>query len=140
VLRLFSHINYLAVFSSAMIFFFIGGLWYIILFPKTWLDALNFDESQQKKAEKGILITLIIYFVNGLILSFIMTNLLWAMQTFNFWDGVQNALLIWLGFVFTIALNTFLFEKRPWKLFLINISNYLVAFSLMGGILAAWRL
>jgi len=47
--------------------------------------------------------------------------------------------LIWLGFAFTLNLISLMFERRATSTFLINASFYLVAFGLIGGILALWR-
>jgi len=46
---------------------------------------------------------------------------------------------LWLGFAFTIGLNGVMFEKRPVAVFQINNGFFLVAFSIIAGILTVWR-
>jgi hypothetical protein len=53
--------------------------------------------------------------------------------------GIQTAIWIWLGFILTSQLNSVLWERRQFKLFLINVGHYLVGYILMGVILGAWQ-
>jgi hypothetical protein len=53
--------------------------------------------------------------------------------------GIAVAALVWLGFVVTLEVGELIWEKIPFRLFLIRIGNHLVALSVAGAILAVWR-
>jgi hypothetical protein len=54
-------------------------------------------------------------------------------------SGIVVGILIWIGFVVTLEIGELIWEKIPFKLFAIRIGNHLVALSIAGAILAAWR-
>jgi hypothetical protein len=54
-------------------------------------------------------------------------------------DGVIVGIFMWLGFVVTLELGELIWEKIPFRLFLIRIGNHFVALGVAGAILAAWR-
>jgi len=136
---MFTGINYLAVLVSAIVFFILGGLWYAALFSKPWQEGLNFSPEEKAEAEKNFPKALASHFISGLISSFVLANIVRYMEASNFIEGIVCGLWIWLGFAFTIHLISLMFEKRPLKVFLINNGFYLIAFTIMGGILAVWR-
>ena len=47
--------------------------------------------------------------------------------------------LVWIGFVVTLEIGELIWEKIPFKLFLIRVGGHLVALSVAGAILAVWR-
>jgi len=53
--------------------------------------------------------------------------------------GIAVAVLVWLGFVVTLEVGELIWERIPFRLFVIRIGNHLVALSLAGAILAVWR-
>jgi hypothetical protein len=53
--------------------------------------------------------------------------------------GVAVAVFVWIGFVVTLEVGELIWEKIPFRLFLIRIGNHLVALGIAGAILGAWR-
>jgi hypothetical protein len=53
--------------------------------------------------------------------------------------GMKIGFAMWLGFVTTVQFTAKLFEKKPFKLYLINTGYQLVCYLAMGAILAVWR-
>lgn len=53
--------------------------------------------------------------------------------------GVVVGVMAWLGFVVTMLVGELIWEKIPFRLFLIRIGNQLVGFIVSGAILAVWR-
>ena len=53
--------------------------------------------------------------------------------------GLRAGVAAGLGWVALAFGVTYLFERRSWRLFLINAGYHAVAFTLMGAILGAWR-
>lgn len=132
-------INYLAVLAAAIAAYFIGFLWYSVLFGKVWMKLSNMTEKQIRKAkEKGMAKNYAIGFLSTLLMSYILAHFVDYTQASTVLEGMQTGFWIWLGFVATIMLGQILWEGKPLKLYLINVSHYLVALAAMGAILAAW--
>ncbi len=54
-------------------------------------------------------------------------------------DGMLVAGIAWLRFVVTLETGELVWEKIPFKLFLIRVGNQLVSLCVAGAILAVWR-
>ncbi|MDV3244337.1 MAG: DUF1761 domain-containing protein [Nitrososphaerales archaeon] len=50
----------------------------------------------------------------------------------------QSGFLVWLGFPASVHFVSWVFEKRPTKLSLLNLAHTLAIFLVMGAILAVW--
>jgi len=132
-------VNLFAVAVSGVIFFVLGGLWYAAVLSKPWHRGLALSPEQKDAQERNFPVALSAHFACGLIASFILANIIvWSGAT-TFAEGLYIGALIWLGFAFTLNLISLMFERRATSTFLINASFYLVAFGLIGGILALWR-
>ncbi len=53
--------------------------------------------------------------------------------------GAQTGILMSIGFVATTTLTTYLYEGRPFHLFLINVGYIVVGLALMGAVIGAWK-
>lgn len=128
--------NYLAVLVSALSTFLIGGLWYSpAVFGKAWMRENGFTEESLKGRNMVKIFGL--SFVLGLIAA---ANL--AMFIGPESDPVKGALwgfLTGAGWVATFIGTHYLFERRSFTLFLINAGYSIVALTVMGVILAAWK-
>jgi drug/metabolite transporter (DMT)-like permease len=129
-------LNYFAVLVAALSTFLIGGLWYSpTLFGKAWMKENGFKEEELKKSNMVKIFGLA--FVLGLIAA---VNL--AMFLGPESDPVMGA--VWgfaagFGWVATFVGTHYLFERKSFKLFLINAGYSVVALTVMGVILAAWK-
>jgi len=52
--------------------------------------------------------------------------------------GLLIGFLVWLGFPASVHFVSWVFERRPARLTLMNLAHALVIFLLMGAILAVW--
>lgn len=129
-------LNYLAVLVAALSTFLIGGLWYSpAVFGKAWLRENNFKEEDMKGRNMAKIFGLA--FVLAIISA---VNLAMFMGPEN--DPTMGALwgfLAGAGWVATFVGTHYLFERRSFKLFLINAGYSVVALTIMGVILAAWK-
>jgi hypothetical protein len=139
---MFTNLNFWAILVSGAVFWIIGGVWYAAIFTKPWQEALGFnalDEAGKAKLQKDFPKALLAHFVSGLLTSFVMAKIVSAMGATSFADGMVQGFWLWLAFAFTIHWISLMFEKRPQQVFLINNGFYLIAFAVIGGILAVWR-
>ncbi|MBP9925833.1 MAG: DUF1761 domain-containing protein [Cyclobacteriaceae bacterium] len=129
-------LNYLAVLVAALSTFLIGGLWYSpAVFGKAWMKENGFTEEGMKGG--NIVKIFGVAFILGLISA---VNLAMFMGPEN--DPAMGALwgfLAGAGWVATFVGTHYLFERRSFKLFLINAGYSIVALTVMGIILAAWK-
>ena len=129
-------INYLAVIAAALSTFLVGGLWYSpALFGKAWMVENGFTEEGLKNSNMAKMFA--VAFLLGLIAAF---NLAMFLGPEN--DPAKGALwgfLAGFGWVATFIGTHYLFERRSFRLFLINAGYSIVSLTLMGVILAAWK-
>ncbi|HTH55876.1 MAG TPA: DUF1761 domain-containing protein [Cyclobacteriaceae bacterium] len=129
-------LNYLAILVSAISTFLLGGLWYSpAVFGKAWMRENGFTEESLKGAN------MIKIFGISILLAIISAiNLAMFMGPES--DPTMGALwgfLAGAGWVATFVGMHYLFERKSFILFLINAGFSVVALTIMGVILAAWK-
>jgi hypothetical protein len=124
------------VLVAALSTFLIGGLWYSpAVFGKAWMRENGFTEESMKGANMVKIFGLAFFL--ALIASF---NLTMFMGTENRPEmGAFWGFLAGFGWVATFIGTHYLFERRSFKLFLINAGYSIVSLTIMGVILAAWK-
>jgi hypothetical protein len=129
-------LNYLAIFVAALSTFLIGGVWYSpALFGKTWMHENGFTEEGLKNSNMAKIFGLA--FVLGLIAA---VNLaMFLGEEDNPMMGAFYGFLAGFGWVATFIGTHYLFERKSFKLFLINAGYSIVALTVMGLIIASWK-
>jgi hypothetical protein len=128
-------INFLAVFTAAIVSFLVGGLWYSLLFKGAWMRANKFKEEDLMKGNPALIFGL--SFVFSLIMAFNLAAFIGAEASLTW--GLTAGGLAGAGWVGTAIAVTALFERRSLHYVLINCLYWIVAFVLMGGILGVWH-
>ncbi|HEY0742278.1 MAG TPA: DUF1761 domain-containing protein [Chryseosolibacter sp.] len=128
--------NIWAVIVAAISTFLIGGLWYSpAVFGKAWMRENGFTEEGMKNSNMAKIFGLAFF------LAFIAAiNLAMFMGPENRWEmGALWGFLAGFGWVATFVGTHYLFERKSFTLFLINAGYSVVALTVMGVILAAWK-
>ena len=128
-------INYWAVVVAALTAFITGGLWYALLFEKSWMKENNFDEETLKKGNMGKIFGGA--FIFSLIISFALALFLGPER--NAMIGATAGFMAGLFWVAAAMGITYLFERKSLKLFFINAGYHVITFTIMGFILGLWR-
>ncbi len=128
--------NYLAVVVAAVAYWFLGFLWYGVLFNKAWM-ALEHTTVEQSKSASPV-IPLVVSFLLELLIAYSLALLCIWRNANTASRGASVGVLVWIGFVGPIALMTYMFEMRPRALYAINEFYPLAGLILMGAILGAW--
>ena len=124
-----------ALLAATVAKFFLGWLWYSVLFGNAWRHQAGLTQEEVKAAlPKAIAGDLITSFIMAVVLAHAVRYAGAATAA----EGAAVGFLNWLGFVFVVTLTATLYEKRPFKLFLINNGFQLRGLLLMGAILAVW--
>lgn len=126
-------INFLAAFVASLTGLILGYLWYSVLFAKQWQKLAGVTDAQMsegmpKRAGLSWLLTL---FMSLNLAAFIGKE---ADGGFGLFAGFAAG-FGWVALSFGI---NYLFEHRPFKLFLINAGYFTVLLSLMGLIIGAF--
>jgi len=131
---------YLSILVASVVAFVVGMLWYSpLLFGKMWIELMGFSAKDMKKAKKkGMGKTMLLGFVSVLVMAYVFRYLISVLGYSTSWDGAVLGLWIWLGFLATSMLGNVLWEGKPFALYLINATHYLVVLVVMGAILGAW--
>lgn len=139
-------VNWLAVLVAGISSFVTGGIWYSPnLFGKAWMKANNLSEEQIKRGNKGKIFgwTLIFSLLMAANLGMFLADTPGdcpagcAQKTDLAW-GATAGFLAGIWTFCAIAIHS-LFELKSWRLILINGFYSVVALTLMGAIIGAWR-
>jgi hypothetical protein len=128
-------VNWFSVAAAALSSFVLGGLWYAVLFARPWQAAAGLTDAQVQGGGKAMM------FGGSFVLSLV------AAASFAVFLGPQVTLMQGTLYGFTAGLCwvgaslgiSYLFERRPLALFLINGGYHVLQFTLIGAILGAWH-
>lgn len=129
-------LNWYAVFVAALVYMGIGMAWYGPLFGKYWMRLLGATpESMRNMPLQAV--------VGGSVAAVCMAAVLSYASLYFAAVTVVHALLLafwmWFGFVATTQAGSYVWEGKPFMLFVLNASFYFVALSIMSVILVLWR-
>ena len=128
-----SSINLWAVLVAGIAHTVIGLIWFMPkLFGNSWIQLTG---KEMKPASPWIPAGLIGHQVMAFVLA-IIVNLA---KVRNVAGGILVGFLVCLGFMVTLEIGELIWEKIPFKLFMIRVGNQLIGLSFAGGILAVWR-
>ena len=130
---LLSDINILAVLVAGVVHMAAGLVWFSRpFFGPTWTRLTGRDlKPDPRWIAAGILGHQVIALALAVIVSLAGATTVAG--------GLGVAVLVWAGFVVTLEVGELIWERIPFRLFLIRIGNHLVALGLAGIILAVWR-
>jgi hypothetical protein len=130
----FALVNWLSVFVAALSGFAIGSLWYGPVFGKAWMRLSGHVPGKASGSDMAMT------YGGAYVLNFIAALGIATVSVGH--TGVMFALHVGLMgaffFVATALGVIYLFEQRPFQLWLINAGYQIVNFSAMGAIIGAW--
>ncbi len=124
-----------AVLVAALSGFLLGGLWYSpLMFARAWMALSGLSEERLRRDSPVRIFgpSFLLALVSALVLALFLGPT--ATATF----GLVAGALVGAGWVATSMGVTYLFERKPLRLFLIDAGYHLVHFAVMGAILGAW--
>ena len=133
------HINVLPTAISSAIFFGIGGVWFSPgVFYGKWLSLIGKTEAELQRDFSYV--PLAWGALTAVVVNVALAYLLGRLETRSAVQGLATGGLIWASFVATIVLNSYLFEGRPVRLFLLTMGYPLVGLLVCGAILGKWAI
>jgi hypothetical protein len=126
------NISLTAIIVATLANFFIGFLWYSVLFGKAWAKEMNIPMDSRPAA--GVMIkSLIMNLIGCFLLAYVFAH---NTAAWSFVPGIDQmstvvqianaAVFTWLGFFVPVSINTVAWEGKSWKLFFINTSYHLM--------------
>lgn len=132
------HINWLAVLVAGLAYFFLGALWYSVLFGKKW-RSYNSPLMKDPNAKMGSGGIMFISFILMLVCSFGLSLIVTRLGLVGWRVGLKLGILTGVFFAATAIHISYVYEKRPLGLHLIN-GLYNVAGNIIAAIIVAcWR-
>ncbi len=129
-------VNLVAVFLAALSAFFIGFVWYTIVFAKPWKEEIGMGDAGSDVQPPSMGKLLIGSFLLELGMAFVMAR--FFIGTAEALGGLKAGFLIGLTLVgFSFGVN-YLFEGKSLRHWLINAAYVTVVFSTMGLIIGAF--
>jgi len=131
-----AHFNVTAIFAAALLSFAIGGVWYSpLLFARAWMQEAGLSEQQTRDAPMGR--TFGLAALASLVMAFNLAAFIGPKASLGF--GLLAGAAAAIGWVAMSLGVIYLFEQRSFRLWLINSGYQLLAYTLMGGLLGAWK-
>lgn len=136
--EILSSINVWAVLLAALSAFVVGWLWYGPLFGKQWMKLNGFTEEMLREGGgMSMPLIMIVNYIATALAAFAIAMFIGSEADMHF--GIFAGFMIALFWIGTSRLNDVLYERKPFKLYLINVGYYLVIYIIMGAVLGAWH-
>ena len=133
-------VNLWAILVATLAYFFLGSLWFSVLFGGVWSKEVERIGIQIKDPAKGTIAGKMFQtFVGNLIAAFSMGYIVYISHSYNWLAGLKLGLLCGIGFAAVAMIIAYTWESRSMKLQMIDTGYAVIGISLCGIILAAWR-
>jgi len=131
--------QYLELLLAALAAFLLGFAWYTALFGKAWQSLTGVTDEQ---AQSGIAVTHGTAFLMMVVIAFGINYVinLHPIEEQTFVHGAFHGALSCLLYALPLVVVHYMYQKKPFKLILIDGGYALAFFALIGGVLAALKL
>ncbi|TLP47060.1 MULTISPECIES: DUF1761 domain-containing protein [Cohaesibacter] len=128
-------VNWIAVLLSALAGYAIGAIWYMLL-AKPWMTAAGLTPETIKGADgKQSPLPFIIAALANIVIATMLFGILVHVGDPTPRRGMMSAIFIWIGFVATTLTVNYAYQKKPFRLTLIDGGHWLVNLAAQGAIL-----
>jgi hypothetical protein len=128
-----------AILCGAAFNFFLGALWYGVLFTKPWLATLGITLADIEDAALSKPRAYLASAVLAIVLAGGTSILVGWLDARTWLSGALAGALGYATFNFTTLAKLVFFEDRPIRLFLINAGYDAISAIALGALLAVWR-
>ena len=114
----------------------IGMIWYHPkFFGSIWMRLSNITPEMAEKAKRMMPLYSLAAFLAGMVAAYVMNYFGIAWGVYDIVGAVELGFWCWAGFVAPTMLGQVLWDHRPFTVYLINASYWLVSFVVMAVIL-----
>jgi len=129
--------NWLAIICAAAAYWILGALWYMAFFGKIWCAGM--EQHGVKLQKSGMAAKMIGNFIGNLVAAVIMMRLIQRIGITDVAHGLRLGAGVGIGFSATAITIAYLWESKPFKVWMIDVSYYVLGCLLLGVILSAWH-
>lgn len=126
----------LPVIAAGLVPFIVGSMWY---HPKilgsTWMRMKHITPDMAERSSRLLLHSTAIMIVVGILSSFMLSHVLYALEVATVLHATLLAFGLWLGFVIPSSINRVLWDHAPLTLYAIETGQWLVSFIIMAIVL-----
>jgi len=135
---IFSQLNWPAVAVAGLAYFLLGAIWYSFLFRNAWIKAASVDVNapDAKKGVAGVMLSSLLLMI---VTSLGMALLVERTIPFGIMGAVKLGLVAGLCFSVTGISISYLYEKKPLALHLINGGYHVLGCVISAVILTLWQ-
>lgn len=136
ILDMLGELNWIAIVVATLAWFAFSAIWYSVPpLSKAWASAARVDTTGDGPPLALLFIpTLIGYFVTTVVIALLAEGI--GAQTVS--DGVVLGVVLGVGFGMVGALVNQVYEGKGNSYFLINGINAVIAYAIVGAIVAVW--
>ena len=134
---LFSNINWLAVLAGGLAYFMLGAVWYSFLFKNAWIKASGVNMSDPN-IKTGVAQTMLTSLVLMIVAAVGLGMLITRIGATDWMTGAKVGLITGVCFSATAISISYLYEKKPAALHLINGLYNIAGCVIAGIIIAVW--
>ncbi|MBI5804324.1 DUF1761 domain-containing protein [Candidatus Pacearchaeota archaeon] len=118
--------------------FIFGWIWYGPLFGKKWMELNKISHKDIKDAKhQGMAKMMILNFIGTLITAYVISLLIYELSIIGFGAGVIFGIWLAVGFLITTTiLGSYLWDNKPFGLFILNSAYWLINLALISGIIS----
>lgn len=139
-------VNMAAILVAVVVNFFLGFLWFTVLFGKMWAKEMGYDPDVKPDNSNQIMAKGMIFMVIGnFFFAWVFAHNIAAWmfvpgmkEMGHLSNAIMSAIFTWLGFYFPGHLSATVWERKSWKLFFINTGYSLVSLLVVAAILVCW--
>ncbi len=125
----------ISILVGAIATFAFGAVWYTFLFGKTWSRLMGFSGEMGDGGNKGMTKPMAINFVVNILSASVVYYLFPTILATSFSEFWKVMIIIWFGFSFPLYVNSVLWEKKNWKLLVLNSVSGLISLSILSAII-----
>ncbi len=133
-----AEINYIAILVAAIASFAVGWAWHGLC-GKTWMKLSGMTKEKLKSMKMSPAQSMTIAFVVTLLTAYVVSHFVGLLGISTFGSAAQFAFWAWLGLIGPVQLGVWLWEGKPFGLFLFNGAYQLVNLIVISGIVAVWH-
>ena len=125
------NVSILGLIISVILNMGVGMLWYGPIFGEMWMKLVGITKKDIEKAMKtGMQKTYALALFSAFIMSYVTGIMITNFGAETVFEGMLIGFVLWIGFIATTMFNRVLWENAPTKLYLIQISHFLVVLML----------
>ncbi|MDP3645836.1 MAG: DUF1761 domain-containing protein [bacterium] len=121
-------VSFLPILIAGVVAVFVGWLWYSqYLFGNAYTRLSGATPEMVERGKKRMPLNIFVSLLAYMLIAWVMTFVGIALNEFIDWiSAIELGFWIWIGFVAPVMLGMVVWEQKPFQLYLIQVSHWLV--------------